>query len=93
MLPSDLSAETTTDDLWRAYDANCEPWESLAQCDLFLRAAAILRRRLPAEVEGAGERLTLRDLDDAMRECRKHRGVFALGAAPVQVPVPPDALR
>lgn len=93
MIPSDLTAATSIDELYAVYDANCEPFESLAQCDLFLRAASILRRRLPAETEGQGERIALRDLESAIVEARKARGAFAFYATPATVIVPPDELR
>lgn len=93
MEPSDLSPTMTLADLWRVYDANCEPFQSVAQCDLYLRAANMLYRRLPAESEGAGERITLRDLSMAIAEARKARGILSFGAAGATVIIPHDDLR
>lgn len=80
-------------DLVAVYETNCEPFVSVAQCDLFLRAASMLRRRTPAETEHVGERLVLRDIDSAMAEARKARGILTLQCGPATVYVPPDELR
>lgn len=93
MLPSDLSSATSLDELWRVYADNCEPFYSVAQCDLFLKAANILRARLPAETEGNGERVSLRDLIAAIEFARKVRYGLCFASRPATVVVPPDRLR
>ena len=41
MVPADITSDLSSSELFRIVDANSEPWESVAQCDLFLRAAGI----------------------------------------------------
>ncbi|MBN1855078.1 MAG: hypothetical protein JW829_20260 [Pirellulales bacterium] len=93
MLATDLTADLAYDELARIADENGEPFNTLAQCDLFLRAAGMLRRRIPEEADNAGERIRTRDLNTMMAEARKARSIFLLANQSPTVIVPCDDLR
>lgn len=93
MQAADLTAELSYADLARIVDENGEPFESLAQCDLFLRAAGMLRRRVPEEADHSGERIRTRDLLSMIEEARRFRGVFRMTSEQPTVIVPRDDLR
>lgn len=93
MQASELTADLSYSDIARIVDENGEPYESLAQCDLFLRAAGMLRRRVPEETDHSGERIRTRDLLSMIEECRRARNVFLFAAQKPTVIVPRDLLR
>lgn len=93
MSPADIAPSISYSDLTAIVDQHHEPWESVAQCDVFLRAAQMLRRREPSEAEKDGMRYSKRDLESAIVQCRKQRAVLALCSRPTEVIVPPDELR
>ena len=70
MQATDLTADLMYLDLGRIVDENGKPFESLAQCDLFLRVAGMLRRRAPEEANHSGERIRTRDLLNMIEEAR-----------------------
>jgi len=88
MVAADIKAGATYSDLARLYDENCEPFETVTQCNLFLRVASILRRRTPEEADHSGERIRTRDIDVAMQQARKEKGVLLVCAKPAEVIVP-----
>ena len=93
MLATDLTADLTYAELAAVVDENREPFYSLDQCELYLRAAGMLRRRVPEEADHSGERIRSRDLQVGIEMARKSRGVFLLSAqCPVSI-IPPDDLR
>lgn len=91
-----MAAEPTADcsfeELARIVDENCEPFESLAQVNRFIKAAAMYRRREPAESENNGERITKRDLESMLVEARKAQAVFQMASGRTPVIVPTDCL-
>jgi hypothetical protein len=93
MQASDLTPAMTIANLWEVYETHSEPFESVNQCNVFLRAASMLRGRLPAESEGNGERVSLRDIESAMVEARKQRNIMLAVCRPATVIVAPDRLR
>ena len=93
MQASDLTADLTYADLARIVDENGEPFVSLDQCELYLRAAGMLRRRTPAEAEQSSARINTRDLNTMMAEARKARAVFLLANQSPTIIVPRDDLR
>ena len=93
MQANDLTAGLSYSELARIVEEHGEPYESLAQCNLFLRAAGMLRRRVPEETEHSGERMRTRDLLAMIEEARRARGVFLIAAQKPTVLVPCDDLR
>ncbi len=90
---ADLDPAMSFDELAKVYEENSEPFESLAQCNLFLRAAAMLRRRIPEEAEQGGERIRTRDLDSQMQIARRARAVFQVASQKPVAIIPPANLR
>ena len=92
-MPAEPSADLSYSELARIVDENCEPFTTLAQCDRFIKAASMLRRREPSESESQGERVSKRDLMDQIVEARKAREVFLLTSSTrTTVIVPTDCL-
>lgn len=85
MQASDLSADLSYAELADLYDENCEPFSTVEQCDLFLRVANMLRRRTPEEADHSGERIKTRDIEIAMQEARRKKGVLLMCARPTEV--------
>jgi len=73
-----ITGDTSYADLARLHDENCEPFDSLSQCDLFLRVASRLRRMTPDETEHSGNRIKTRDLMDSIQEARRYRNIYSL---------------
>ncbi len=80
MLATDLTADLTYDELAKIVDEHGEPFASVQQCDLYLRAAGMLWRRVPEEAEHAGERFRSRDLQTGIKLARLSRGMLLLQA-------------
>lgn len=93
MLATDLTAALTYAELAAIVDENGEPFESVAQCDLYLRAASMLRRRVPEEADHSGERIRTRDLLEGMKEARKVKAILSYTGRAHEVIVPTDELR
>jgi hypothetical protein len=81
MTPREPSADCSYADLARIVDDNCEPFFSIEQCDRFIKAASILRRREPSETEEDGIRVSKRDLMDQIAEARKAREALTITTA------------
>ena len=81
------------EDLAAVVDNNCEPFTSVAQCDLYIRAANMYWRRVGEELEHSGERIKTRDLMRSIEHARKMRAVLSLQSQPGEVIVPTDCLR
>ena len=93
VLAADLTSQMSFDDLAAVVEENGEPFESLAQCDVFLRAAAMLFRRAPEEIEEGGQKMRTRDIERLMLVARKARARFQYCIQkPVHI-IPPAALR
>jgi hypothetical protein len=73
------TSAATTEELFAVYDDNAEPFRSLDQCDLFIRAASILLRRVPIESDQVGSRFKLNDVRADLETARRWRSSF-LGA-------------
>ena len=93
IVPNDISAEIAYSDLKRIVYENGEPWSSVAQCDLYLRAAGMYRDTQSAEAEKDGLRISKRDIESSIVECRKARAALLFTCQPATVIVPPDELR
>lgn len=92
MTAAEVTADLTYDELARIWEENGEPFDSRAQCDLFLRVASILRRRTPQEAEQSGNRIATRDLLDSIHQARKARAVFLIADEKPTVIVPTNTL-
>jgi hypothetical protein len=85
---SDLTANLTYAELADIVDENGEPFETVEQCKLYLRAASMLRRRVPEESEQSGERLRTRDLLEGIKEARKWMSIYLLSSEKPQAITP-----
>ncbi len=83
----------TYDELAAVYDDNCEPFSSVEQCDLFIKAANVLWRREKDEAEHSGERYKTRDYMRAIERAEKAKKVLLFTCQPGEVIVTPDRLR
>lgn len=73
------NADSPDEEVIRAYESNAAPFASLEQVDRFIRAAGILRQRLPADTEHAGHRTSLRDVMDELSEAKRWRSMYLRG--------------
>ena len=90
---NDLDPAMTRDEWALVFRRNSEPFATLAQCELLIRAAAVLRQIDPEEAEQGGERIRTRDIDVQSQIARRARAAFQYGTQkPVHI-IPPANLR
>lgn len=72
------TAEASDEELERVYENNSEPFSSIEQVERFIRAASMLRQRVPAESEHSGERYSLRDIMESLSRAQRWRAVYLM---------------